>query len=68
MGVSIKAGDMLAKNSIFLAKADAAGLVLGGGAGHFDVARKLGSHANGVLRSRGALGRRSPATAALSAS
>ena len=33
----------------------------GAGARHFNVARRLGSHANGVLRSRGALGRRSPA-------
>ena len=48
---NLEAGNMLAKNLIFLSKADAAGLVLGrAGADHPDLARGFGAHPHGVLR------------------
>ena len=59
---NLEAGNMLAKESHIPGQGGCSGACAGGeGARHFDVARRLGSHANGVLRSRGALGRRSPA-------
>ena len=49
----LEAGNMLAKNLIFLAKADAAGHRAGRArADHSDLARRFGARAHGLLRGR----------------
>jgi acetate kinase len=56
----LEAGNMLANNLTFLAHADAAGIVLGAGANHPDLPRRLGPHPAGVLCGGGSLCQRPP--------
>ncbi len=58
----LEAGNMLAKNLTFMAKADSAGIVLGARVpDHSDLARRFAAGPHGLVRDRGALCRCPPA-------